>query len=217
MSSSTPEHDRPGQPGGTQSAPPGEGAQVPPQAQTPGSETSASGRIPGQPESAAQEHAPGGWAAPAGDWGAAGSPVPVGRTRVVGRRVLQYIFDYVVAGIIPALAYWAFDRGSGLAHGLGWVIATVIALAVYFWYWVLRPLGHDGQTFGMQLLRLRVISKDDGRASMGQLLVRAVFLIVDTLFFGLVGLITMVCSRYRQRVGDHVAGTLVIGLHRPGR
>jgi len=52
---------------------------------------------------------------------------------------------------------------------------------------------------------------------MGQLLVRAVFLIVDTLFFGLVGLITMVCSRYRQRVGDHVAGTLVIGLHRPGR
>jgi uncharacterized RDD family membrane protein YckC len=25
-----------------------------------------------------------------------------------------------------------------------------------------------------------------------------------------VGLITMLCSRYRQRVGDHAAGTLVV-------
>lgn len=33
---------------------------------------------------------------------------------------------------------------------------------------------------------------------------------VGTLFFGLVGFVTMICSRYRQRVGDHVAGTLVV-------
>jgi uncharacterized RDD family membrane protein YckC len=41
-------------------------------------------------------------------------------------------------------------------------------------------------------------------------------LIVDTLFFGLVGFITMLASRYRQRVGDHVAGTLVVRAdHQP--
>jgi uncharacterized RDD family membrane protein YckC len=75
---------------------------------------------------------------------------------------------------------------------------------------VVRPRDHGGQTFGMQLLGLRVISKTGGPASMSQLLVRGILLIVDTLFFGLVGLITMVCSRYRQRVGDHAAGTLVV-------
>jgi uncharacterized RDD family membrane protein YckC len=62
----------------------------------------------------------------------------------------------------------------------------------------------------MQLLALRVISKDGGRASMGQLLIRGILLIVDTFAWGLVGLITILCSRYRQRVGDHAARTLVV-------
>lgn len=129
-------------------------------------------------------------------------------TRVTGRRVIQYILDYILAGIIPGIAYWLLDRGS--LHGFGWLIATVISLAVYYWYWVMRPQGHGGQTFGMQLFRLRVISKDGGPASTVQLFIRGILLIVDTLFFGLVGLITMVCSRYRQRVGDHAAGTVVV-------
>jgi uncharacterized RDD family membrane protein YckC len=62
----------------------------------------------------------------------------------------------------------------------------------------------------MQIFGLRVISKTGTAASTAQLLVRGIFLIVDTLFFGLVGFITIVCSRYRQRVGDHAAGTLVV-------
>jgi uncharacterized RDD family membrane protein YckC len=43
-----------------------------------------------------------------------------------------------------------------------------------------------------------------------QLFIRGVLLIIDTLFWGLVGLITILCSRYRQRVGDHAAKTLVV-------
>ena len=133
-------------------------------------------------------------------------------TRVTGRRVIQYIVDYILAGIIPGLAYWLLDRGS--LHGFGWLIATVISLAVYYWYWVARPHGHGGQTFGMQLFGVRVISKDGGPARTSQLFIRGILLIVDTLFFGLVGLITMLCSRYRQRVGDHAAGTIVVEADR---
>ncbi len=144
------------------------------------------------------------------------SPVDRYETNVVGRRVVQYVIDYVLAGIIPGIAYWVFDRGSGFLHGFGWTIATLIALVVYLWYWVIRPHGHHGQTFGMQLLGLRVISKDGGPASMLQLFVRGVLLIVDTLVFGLVGLITMMASRYHQRVGDHVARTLVVAAGRNG-
>ncbi len=140
-----------------------------------------------------------------------GSPVHQDETRVVGRRVVQYIIDYILVGIIPAIAYWLLDRGSGFLHGFGWALATLIALVVYLWYWVLRPAGQHGQTFGMQLLGVRVISKGGGTASMVQYLVRGVMLIVDTLFFGLVGLVTMMASRYHQRVGDHLARTLVVG------
>lgn len=140
-----------------------------------------------------------------------GSPVNRDETQVVGRRVVQYIIDYILAGIIPGIAYWLFDRGGGFLHGLGWLVATLIALAVYLWYWVLRPNSHQGQTFGMQLLGLRIISKSGGPASVPQYFVRGVMLIIDTLFFGLVGLITMMASRYHQRVGDHLARTLVVG------
>jgi uncharacterized RDD family membrane protein YckC len=148
--------------------------------------------------------------APPQQWAGQQFPVNQEETRVTGRRVIQYIVDYILAGIIPGLAYWLLDRGNGFLNGLGWLLATVIALAVYYWYWVERPRTHSGQTFGMQLFGLRVISKTGTVASTAQLLVRGIFLIVDTFFFGLVGFITIICSRYRQRVGDHAAGTLVV-------
>jgi uncharacterized RDD family membrane protein YckC len=144
------------------------------------------------------------------------SPVDQHETKVVGRRVVQYVIDYVLAGIIPGIAYWLLDRGNGFIHGFGWTIATLISLVVYFWYWVIRPHSHDGQSFGMQLLGLRIISKDGGPANLLQLFVRGVLLIIDTLIFGLVGLITMMASRYHQRVGDHMARTLVIGASHAG-
>ena len=164
------------------------------------------GSIPGQPQGGygQPQGGPGNWGGQPGYM----SPVSRDETRVVGRRIVQYVIDYVLVGIIPGLAYWLLDRGS--LHWIGWTVATIIALVVYLWYWVIRPHSHNGQTFGMQLLGLRVISKDGGPASMTQLFVRGVLLVIDTLFFGLVGLITMLASRYHQRVGDHMARTLVI-------
>jgi len=147
--------------------------------------------------------------------GQMGRPILVhaAATRVTGRRIVQYIIDYILAGIVPGLAYWLFDANAGAIAGARWVVATIIALAAYFAYWVAIPYAMDGQTFGMKLLRLRVLSKDGGRASMLQLFIRGIFLIVDTLFFGLVGLITILCSKYRQRVGDHVARTVVVSAN----
>jgi uncharacterized RDD family membrane protein YckC len=138
------------------------------------------------------------------------SPVREGDTRVTGRRVIQYIIDYIVTAVVASVIAWALDRGSGAGHAILVLVTIVVDAAWYFWYWAYRPYHANGQSFGMQLLRLRVISKDGGRASMGQLIIRGILLIVDTLVWGLVGLITILCSRYRQRVGDHAAKTLVV-------
>jgi uncharacterized RDD family membrane protein YckC len=136
--------------------------------------------------------------------------VPMEETRVSGRRVVQYIIDAILSSIIPTVLYWALDRWTGAAHVLGVTVAAILSAASYVWYWVLRPHSAGGQTFGMQLLGIRVISKDGGRAGIGQLAVRWIFLILDGLVVGLVGLVTMLCSRHRQRIGDHVARTLVV-------
>jgi uncharacterized RDD family membrane protein YckC len=207
--SSMPEHDASGQWGGGTQQGPHEWVGTSHPRDTPGQEQFGGpppggrpqgGRYPDDPYGSYQGGGRMGWE----------SPVNQDETRVVGRRVVQYVIDYILVGIIPGIAYWLLDRGSGFLHGFGWALATLIALVVYLWYWVLWPNSHHGQTFGMQLLGVRVISKDGGPASMLQYFVRGVLLLIDTLFFGLVGLITMMASRYHQRVGDHLARTLVV-------
>jgi uncharacterized RDD family membrane protein YckC len=138
------------------------------------------------------------------------SPVNEIETRVTGRRFIQWVIDYVIVGVVAGLLSWALNRGTGGTHAVLIVVLVVIDLAWAFWYWVYRPYQANGQTFGMQVMGIHVISRDGGRASMMQLLIRAVLLIVDELLVFLVGWITIMLSRYRQRIGDHAAKTLVV-------
>jgi uncharacterized RDD family membrane protein YckC len=142
--------------------------------------------------------------------GGVATPVAAMDTRVVFRRVVQYIIDAILVSIIPALIYFGLDRGHGLARALGLTVAVILTVVIHLLYWVFRPSVANGQTFGMQLLGIRVLSGDGGEATKLQLFIRWIFLILDVLLAGLVGLITMLCSRRRQRIGDHVAKTLVI-------
>src|SRR5258708_7499131 len=102
------------------------------------------------------------------------------------------------------------SRGSGATNAVLLRIGAVLVAAWYFWYWVYRPYRANGRSFGMQILGLRIISLDGGRASKMQLFIRAILLIIDTFVWGLVGFLTIIFSRYRQRVGDHAAKTLVV-------
>ncbi len=174
--------------------------------------------IPGQYGSA-QQNAPGErnlsqhWGTSLSGWE---TPVHQEETRVTGRRVIQYWIDAFLVSIVPYLVSIPFDRsGSTLLHILGGLIYVVLFALIGLWYWVIRPHHHTGQTFAMRWLSLRVISKNGGPASVTQLFVRWISLLIDSApwfwpFTGLVGLIVMLCSRYRQRVGDHLARTLVV-------
>lgn len=142
------------------------------------------------------------------------------KTTVVTRRVAQYIVDVIANGVLSAIPFLLLVAAStdsagnvegGTATSVLYAIAIVLALAVSVWYWVLRPAAHRGRTFGMALMRIRVVDADTaGEARKGQLVIRWILLIVDTLFAGLVGLITMLVSKRHQRVGDMGAHTLVV-------
>jgi uncharacterized RDD family membrane protein YckC len=128
-------------------------------------------------------------------------------TRVTGRRIVQYILD----GFISSIPAGAITGLLSLAYNVRLVLATLLVLfAWYAWYWVYRPYRANGQTFGMQWLRVRVISQDGGRAGMKQLFVRWALLVFDGFALGLVGFFAIIFSRDRQRIGDRVAGTLVV-------
>jgi uncharacterized RDD family membrane protein YckC len=202
--SSTPERDAAGPwSGGTQQGvPPG----PPPQASAPGQE-----HLGAAPR---QASAPG----PEQFGGRPGNRTPVNEaeTRVTWRRIFQYWIDAFLVSIVPYLVGIPFDNsGRTSLRIIGGVVMFVLFLVIGFWYWTIRPPSHNGQTFAMQWFGLRVISKDGSPATTIQCFIRWVSLIFDAFpwvwpLTGLLGLIVMVCSRYRQRVGDHLARTLVI-------
>jgi uncharacterized RDD family membrane protein YckC len=205
--STTPEGDAAGQRGGTQ---PDTHPGAPPQA-----------GVPDQEHYSGSPHAP----VPAQDRGPEpsgesqpGRPPPVTRdeTRVTGRRVVQYLIDSFLVSIIPSLVSIPFDRSnSTFIHVLGGIVTFAIFVLIGFLYWVILAHRQNGQTLGMKVLRLRVISMGGGPANIGQLFIRWICLILDAIpytwpFTGLVGFIVILCSRDRQRIGDHLARTLVI-------
>lgn len=214
--SSMPERDASGQwsGGAQQGAHPGGGAGAPSPAGLPGHDQFGSSTYGG-----GSGQSPGGFGQSGGQWGSQpgnASPVHRDETRVTGRRVVQYLIDAFLVSLIPSLVSIPFDRsGSTILHIVGGIVFFVLFVLIGLWYWVLRPHRHAGQTFGMQLLGLRVISKDGGPASLAQLFIRWICLIFDAIpytwpFTGLVGFIVILCSRDRQRIGDHLGRTLVI-------
>jgi uncharacterized RDD family membrane protein YckC len=148
------------------------------------------------------------------------SPVSKAQTRVTWRRIFQYWIDAFLVSIVPYLVSIPFDRSNtSYINAIGGVVFAVLFIAISFWYWVIRPHSHNGQTFAMKWFGLRVISKESGPATRSQLSIRWIGLILDSApwfwpFTGLLGLIVMLCSRYRQRIGDHMARTLVVTSHR---
>lgn len=218
----TPEGDPAGQQGGAQH---GTHPGAPQQAGVPGQEQYGGAQPGGAPYGPvpAQSHGqppgsyPGGYPA-----GQPGTTAQVTRpdTRVTGRRVAQYLIDAFLVGIIPALASIPFDRSdSTFVHVLGGIVAFGIFIIVGLLYWVVFTYAQHGQTLGMKLLGLRVISMGGGPANRAQLTIRWLGLILDAIpytwpFTGLLGFIVILCSRDRQRIGDHLARTLVIATDR---
>ena len=221
--STMPEGDAAGQQGGAQH---GTHPGAPPQGGVPSQEQDAYGQpVPAQ----TRGQAPGGdggdgrdAAYPAYQQGTA-PQVTRAEVKVTGRRVVQYLIDSFLVALVPSLVSIPFDRSdSTFIHILGGIVAFVVFALIGFLYWVFFTHRQEGQTLGMKLLRLRVISKGGGPANMAQLTIRWISLILDAIPYtwpltGLVGFIVILCSRDRQRIGDHLARTLVVTADTPVR
>jgi uncharacterized RDD family membrane protein YckC len=211
--SSTPEQDAAGQWNG-ETTHQGELSRPPSQPSAPGTE-----QFGGVPSDRGAGQPPGG-ALPGDQPRARPSRhrVPIGesQTRVSGRRVLQYWIDAFLVSIVPYLVGIPFDRsGRTSLRIIGGIVMFALFVVIGFWYWVIRPRSSNGQTLAMKWFGLRVVSKNGGPATTVQYFIRWIGLIFDAFpwvwpLTGLLGLIVMVCSRYRQRLGDHMARTLVI-------
>lgn len=67
-----------------------------------------------------------------------------------------------------------------------------------------------GRTVGKYLLGIRVVDRDGRAPGAGAVVSRNVFAAVDAAFFYLVGIVAIATSTADQRLGDRIAGTLVV-------
>ena len=145
----------------------------------------------------------------------------------LGSRFLALLLDLaiqiaanIVLTIVLAIAFAASTRTGALNHlsdaAAKWFAAGVILFYfLLFWgYFSLFEAFQNGQTPGKRVLRIRVI-KDSGRQIMFfEALARNLLRVVDSLpGVYLVGTISILLTRENKRLGDLLAGTIVV--HEP--
>jgi uncharacterized RDD family membrane protein YckC len=142
------------------------------------------------------------------------------RVPIVALRVVQFALDLAIVALVTliptTLILLVLPRNPD--DSLGALLITipailallVLAVVISWWYWARLPQGRGGRTLAMGWFGLRVTGLDGSPPTGSQLTLRWLLLVVDAMFFGAVGLIAMLVSARRQRIGDSLADTLVV-------
>lgn len=133
-----------------------------------------------------------------------------GDTDVVGSRIGAQVVDTVLMVALLYLGYAVADAAAPADYrgtaAVGLLLGAVAALLYGFLlegYW-------DGYTVGKRAFGIRVVTETGGRCGYRAAFVRNLLELVDGILYYLVGFVAMALSDRRQRVGDRVAGTVVV-------
>lgn len=128
----------------------------------------------------------------------------------LGSRALAFLIDLLIrAAAVVALVYAIIAvRGSAEMFIIFWVITIFSLLLVYP---VVFEVAMRGQTPGKMALGLRVVTVEGGPVRFRHAAVRSGLGLVDfVVTSGVVAIVTSLLNRRSQRLGDIVAGTMVV-------
>ena len=144
----------------------------------------------------------------------------------IGNRFIACAIDHaiqILSIILTSVLAYRLSNGarrvgdkvvSGFSEGNLWIIALSImaAFVLFFGYFVFFETVWSGQTPGKRWLKLRVIREDGRPISFFEAMVRNLLRVVDFIVppFYSIGLISVFATDRDQRVGDLVAGTVVV-------
>jgi uncharacterized RDD family membrane protein YckC len=134
----------------------------------------------------------------------------------IGARAIDYLIFMCVYTVFIAVfaGYNGVDGGDGGQNAFnssGIVVLIIVWLAACVFYDLLTEIFMNGQSIGKRSLKIRVISINGDRPSVGQYLLRWVFRIIDFgVTLGTAAVISVAFSENKQRIGDMVAGTTVV-------
>lgn len=136
--------------------------------------------------------------------------------------------EFKTANLVQRFLGWLFDCLIRLVYGIALVytvnnlqLGETYAYVVYFFLGILPMLFYflvleiimNGQTPGKLLMNIKVRNMQGGKPSISQHLIRWLFRMLETPYVfwnGIIPIIAILRSPYDQRVGDIVAGTIVV-------
>lgn len=135
----------------------------------------------------------------------------------IGSRFMAAFFDSLIEAAVYLLLFllslmWASTGFFNGNRSIWWsAVVSLVVFCINWGYHAIFEALWKGQTPGKRLAKIRVI-KDSGRPinafeAISRNLIRAVDFL--PLFYG-VGVITMLLNSKNRRLGDYVAGTLVV-------
>ena len=131
----------------------------------------------------------------------------------IGERMGAFAIDFVLIMGYGYLASVIIDLSGHSLSTNPWefsAISSVLMLPAAFYSLVAESL-MQGQTVGKRIMKIRVLKIDGYQASFGDFFIRWLFTLVEVdLFMGSAALISIISSKYSQRLGDFAAGTAVI-------
>ncbi|MEN9567981.1 MAG: hypothetical protein RLZZ69_3177 [Cyanobacteriota bacterium] len=144
----------------------------------------------------------------------------------IGNRSFALIIDYIIFGLTILLvwslsAFLAFQLvpnliGNGFSDRLAqwiWAIQSMTTFGIYVGYFVVLETLWQGQTPGKKWTKIRVI-RDNGKPErLPQAILRALLRPVDDMLF--IGVFFIIFTPQEKRLGDMVAGTIVVQEEAP--
>jgi uncharacterized RDD family membrane protein YckC len=125
----------------------------------------------------------------------------------LGSRSLAAFLDYLLLAVLSVL--WVFFCAlvlTRVTETLGIVLLLAGLFLLQWGYFAGQEIATQGRTFGKRAMRLRVVTAEGGTPGAGALLIRNLVRLLDLVF----GVLLMAFDPLSRRLGDRLAGTLVV-------
>jgi len=128
------------------------------------------------------------------------------------QRFLGWLLDALIRLVYCiALGYTVYNMQ--LSETASYVVYFFLGVLPMLFYFLVLEIIMNGQTPGKLLLNIKVRNMQGGKPSISQHLIRWLFRMIETPYIfwnGIIPIIAMLRSPYDQRLGDIVAGTIVV-------
>jgi uncharacterized RDD family membrane protein YckC len=143
------------------------------------------------------------------------------------KRLLAWTIDVMVCWLLTKAMAAALQTDSFFVWSDSWNIRGVLVGLPVLFYHLVCEVAFNGRSLGKMAVRCRVITEEGGQPTLGQFLIRWVFRIIDFPYWVLAaavmgvlpwwtaplvfsGLASVLITPKSQRLGDIVAGTILI-------